>query len=178
MYLKIRLIFSTLVLLLRFENVVYCKEPGLKITNLKCEYLPDPVSIESQHPTLSWQLTSVHRAKSQKAYHILVASSIYLLDRNTRDYSNSGVVHSSNSTQVLYRGKPLPSRTKVYWKVAVWDEKNVPSGWSHRASWSMGLLNAADWKARWIGAFTDPYPDSPITFPHRFFEKNLLSIKR
>ena len=74
--------------------MVYCKGPGLKITNLKCEYLPDPVAIESQHPTLSWQLTSVHRAKSQKAYHILVASSIYLLDRNmqvTISYHSTGV---------------------------------------------------------------------------------------
>jgi len=178
MYFTIRIIFSTLLLLLLFENVIFCQQPDLKITNLKCEYLSDPIAIESQYPTLSWQLTSFTRAKRQKAYHILVASSLSLLKKNLGDYWNSGVVYSSNCTQVIYRGKPLRSRNKVYWKVVVWDEKNVQSGWSNFASWSMGLLNAADWKAKWIGSFSDQFPDSAITYPAPFFRKEFTVKKK
>jgi hypothetical protein len=39
------------------------------------------MAIESQHPTLSWQLGSLQRGKMQKAYRILVASSIALLNK-------------------------------------------------------------------------------------------------
>ncbi|HEY0055230.1 MAG TPA: hypothetical protein VGB63_07735 [Pedobacter sp.] len=175
---KIRIIFCALVSLLLFENAGFCKQPDLKITNLKCEYLTDPIAIESQLPTLSWQLTSLQRAKSQKAYRILAASNISLLGQNKGDYWDSGVINSSNSTQVIYRGKPLRSRKTVYWKVMVWDGKNAQSDWSRSASWSMGLLNAADWKAKWIGSITDPYPDSAITYPAPYFRKDLLSKKR
>ncbi|RYE51890.1 MAG: hypothetical protein EOP48_17625, partial [Sphingobacteriales bacterium] len=164
--------------LLCFIAIGYGHDSNLKITNLKCAYLTNPIAIESQHPTISWQLMSVQKAKRQKAYHILVASSISLLSKNIGDYWDSDRVNSSNSTQVFYRGEPLTSRKKLYWKVMVWDEKNVPSGWSSVASWSMGLLDAADWKAKWIGAFIDPYPDSAITYPAPYFRKNFTVKKK
>ncbi|WP_461398844.1 family 78 glycoside hydrolase catalytic domain, partial [Flavitalea sp.] len=175
---KIKVSCSIVIFLLFFITIGYSKDPDLKITNLKCEYLLNPIAIESQHPTISWQLTSVHKAKRQKAYHILVASSISLLGKNIGDYWDSHIVNSSNSTQVIYQGKPLSSRTKVYWKVVVWDEKNVRSDWSSVASWSMGLLNAADWKAKWIGSFIDPNPDSAITYPAPYFRKDFTVKKK
>jgi alpha-L-rhamnosidase len=175
---KIKVSCSIVIFLLFFITIGYSKEPDLKITNLKCAYLINPIAIESQHPTISWQLTSVHKAKSQKAYHILVASSIALLGRNIGDYWDSHIVNSSNSTQVIYQGKALSSRKKVYWKVMVWDEKNVPSDWSSVASWSMGLLDAADWKAKWIGSFIDPNPDSAISYPAPYFRKDFTLKKK
>jgi alpha-L-rhamnosidase len=60
----------------------------------------------------------------------------------------------------------------------VWDEKNVQSNWSPSATWSMGLLHAADWKAKWIAAFTDPYPDSAITYPAPHFRKEFTVRKK
>ena len=166
-----KVIFNALLFVHLFTTVVFSREPALKITHLTCEYLINPVAVEAQHPTLSWQLTSVQYAKRQKAYHILVASSMALLNTNQGDYWDSHVVTSSNSTQVTYQGKPLSSRKKVYWKVMAWDEKNVPSDWSPPASWSMGLLNAADWKAKWIGSTVDQNPDAAITDPAPFFRK-------
>ncbi|MGZ3874821.1 MAG: family 78 glycoside hydrolase catalytic domain, partial [Mucilaginibacter sp.] len=165
-------------MLLLFENVIFCKEPDLKITNLKCGYLSDPIAIESQNPILSWSLTSPHHGKKQKAYRVLAASSISLLDQNTGDYWDSGIVYSSNSTQVIYHGKPLRSGNRVYWKVMVWDEKKAPSNWSQSASWTMGLSDPADWKAKWIGAMRDPYPNSAITFPAPYFRKEFTLTKK
>jgi alpha-L-rhamnosidase len=178
MSIRVKLGLSMLTLLLLSVNVVFSKQPGLKITNLKCEYLTDPIEIESRYPTISWQLTSLQRAKSQKAYQILVASSTSLLDKNIGDYWDSGKTFSSNSTQVIYHGKALASRNKMYWKVKVWDERTVPSDWSPVASWSMGLLNASDWKGKWIGAFTDQNPDSAITYPAPYFRKEFKTKKK
>lgn len=177
MNLKAKVILNTGIFILVFVTVAFSRQPDLKIINLKCEYLINPVAVETLHPTISWQLTSLTLGKKQKAYRILVASSISLLRKNTGDYWDSHVVNSSNSTQVIYQGKPLSSRKKVYWKVMVWDEKNVPSDWSAPASWSMGVLNAADWKAKWIGSVIDQYPDSAVTYPAPFFRKE-FTVKK
>jgi alpha-L-rhamnosidase len=175
---KIKVSFSIVIFVFVFITFAFSRPPVLKIANLRCEYLTNPIAIESQHPIISWQLKSVNFAKSQKAYHLLVASSISSLDKNIGDLWDSHKVNSSNSTQVIYHGKPLSSRKKVYWKVMVWDEKNDPSDWSSPASWSMGLLNADDWKAKWIGSFIDEYPDSSITYPAPFFRKDFTVNKK
>jgi alpha-L-rhamnosidase len=154
------------------------KPTAVKVDKLKCEYLLNPIAIESQHPTLSWQMVSADNGKSQKAYRLLVAGSPTLLAQNKGDYWDSGIIHSSNSIQVSYHGKPLTSRQKLYWKVMIWDEKNQPSAWSQPASWSMGLLQPSDWKAKWVGAMEDPNPDAAITYPAPYFRKEFSVAKK
>lgn len=173
-----KLSFACIVLLVLTPSVIFCKQLEVQIETLKCEHLLNPIAIESQHPTLSWQLVSRYKAKSQNAYRIIVASSISLLAQNKGDYWNSGKVDSRNSTEIRYQGKPLTSRKKLYWKVMIWDEKNSPSNWSQTASWSMGLLEVSDWKAKWIGSFENPYPDSSATYQAPFFRKELIIEKK
>ncbi|MCC8407448.1 glycoside hydrolase family 78 protein [Mucilaginibacter sp. UR6-1] len=168
----------TTIVLCFFACLALAKTAEVTVVNLRCEYLSDPIAVEDQHPLLSWQLTSIYTGKSQKAYQVLVASSPVLLAQNKGDYWNSGKVNSSNSTQVIYGGKPLSSRKQVYWKVMVWDEKNIVSGWSKTASWRMGLLQPADWQAKWIGEMRDPQPDSAITYPAPFFRKAFTVKKK
>ncbi len=150
----------------------------VKTGNLKCDYLANPIAIDNQHPILSWQLTSAQTAKSQTAYHIIVASTPTLLAQRKGDYWNSGKVKSANSTQVVYKGKPLSSRQKVYWAVMVWDEKDRPSAWSTTATWGVGLLSASDWTAKWIGQTTDQNPDKAITHAAPYFRKDFIANKK
>jgi alpha-L-rhamnosidase len=171
-------IFAAIALMLFTTNAVFCKQQKKQFDNLRCEYLVNPIAIESQHPTLSWQLTSEYQAKSQKAYRILVASSASLLSQNKGDYWDSDIIRSVNSTQVNYKGKPLASRKNLYWKVMIWDENNIASNWSKVASWSMGLLKSADWQAKWIGSFINPDPDAGITYPAPFFRKEFAVDKK
>ncbi|HMI02061.1 MAG TPA: alpha-L-rhamnosidase N-terminal domain-containing protein, partial [Pedobacter sp.] len=170
-------VFACIILVLLTPDIIFSKPPESRPEKLKCEYLADPIAIENQHPLLSWQLVSPYKNKRQKAYRIIAASSSALLAQNKGDYWNSGKIYSPNSTQITYRGKPLTSRKKVYWKVMIWDEKNSPSNWSQAASWSMGLLQPGDWKAKWIGSFENPYPDSAITYPAPFFRKEITVRK-
>ena len=173
-----RIVFTAIILFFLNSFQVFSKSVEVNIRNLECEQLINPIAIESLHPTLGWQMHAAATAKSQKAYRILVASSLSSLNRNIGDYWDSGKVRSSNSTHVIYKGKPLTSRIKLYWKVMVWDEKENPSVWSTSAHWSMGLLKPSDWKAKWIGAFENPYPDSAITYPSPFFRKEFSVIKK
>jgi alpha-L-rhamnosidase len=121
---------------------------------LRCEYLVNPLGIDVAQPRLSWRMQSIDpaaRGLRQSAYQILVSDSAEGLAADRGELWDSGPVESNESVNVVYGGKPLPSRTACFWKVRVWDQDGRPSQWSEPARWSMGLLDTADWKAKWIG---------------------------
>ena len=150
----------------------------VRVERPECENMIDPLSIETKQPRLGWQLVSALKAKSQKAYRIIVASNSSLLKQDKGDYWDTGKINSGNSTHVLYQGKTLLSRNKVFWKVMIWDEKDKPSAWSPISCWSMGLLHASDWTAKWIGANQGPRYDSSFTYPSPFFRKEFYVGKK
>lgn len=65
---------------------------------------------------------------------------------------DSGRVESGVTVHVPYAGQPLKSSQQVFWKVRLWDKDGKPSEWSKPATWTMGVLRDADWKAKWIVA--------------------------
>ena len=137
-----------------------CNEQSanVAISRLRCEYLQNPLGIDVTELRLSWELLSDERAKSQSAYQVLVAGDSGLLKEDKADIWDSEKVKLSQTNQVKYRGKALESGHQYYWKVRVWDEKGNASAWSQMASWSTGLLNKQDWKAKWIGAAPQQVP--------------------
>ena len=52
--------------------------------------------------------------------------------------------------RVSYEGEALKSRSRVLWQVRLWDESDTPGDWSEEASFELGLLDPADWQAKWI----------------------------
>jgi len=128
---------------------------GLRTEHLRCEYLVHPLAIDTPEPRLSWIVASKERGQRQTAYRVLVSSSEDLLSRDQGDLWDSGKVQSSQTVQVVYAGKTLPSRVQVWWKVRAWDKEDAPGSWSEPATWKMGLLLPLDWKAQWIEAPTD-----------------------
>jgi alpha-L-rhamnosidase len=122
---------------------------------MKCEYLRNPIGIESQQPRLSWFLKARDenkRSLKQVAYQILVSSSSQIIANNTGDIWDSGKVESSKLSQIIYEGPQLTSRHRYWWKVRIWDQNSVASKYSYSSHWEMGLLNETDWNAIWIGA--------------------------
>lgn len=122
----------------------------ISLQNLKCEMLENPLGIGTVHPRLSWQIMSDARNTNQTAYQVIVASTAAKLAANQGDLWDSHKINSDQSIMVIYTGKPLMSLTVCYWKVRVW-ANNGESKWSEPAKWTEGLLNTADWKARWVG---------------------------
>jgi alpha-L-rhamnosidase len=124
---------------------------GVTVGKLRCEYRENPLGIDATHPRLSWSLAADQRGTRQTAYQVLVASSADKLEQNAGDVWDSGRVESDQSIQVRYDGRALASHAECFWKVRVWDQNGEASEWSEPAKWTMGLLDAADWRAQWIG---------------------------
>lgn len=124
------------------------------ITDLKCEYLENPLGIDVSVPRLSWKLEATSDIvfdKKQEAYQILVATSPDRLSEPLADLWNSGKIASDATNQIAYKGKTLTSEEKCFWKVKVWNGENESTPWSKVDFWNMGLLTASDWSAKWIG---------------------------
>ncbi|HMD62046.1 MAG TPA: family 78 glycoside hydrolase catalytic domain [Opitutaceae bacterium] len=134
-----------------------CAARSATVGDLRCEYLVDPQGIDAARPRLGWIMHSDRRGAAQTAYQVLVASPPQMLDRGIGDLWDSGKVDSPDSIQVGYQGQPLVSLRTCYWKVCVWDQWGDASRWSKPAQWSMGMLGAGDWRAKWIGR--DPAAD-------------------
>ena len=123
---------------------------SLSPDRLKCEYLDNPLGIDTPQPRLSWGLESKQRAETQTAYQIIAATSEAALKADRGDLWDSGKVASDQTLHVIYAGRALGSSERCYWKVRVWDKAGKASAYSHPECWEMGLLSPQDWHGRWI----------------------------
>ena len=123
----------------------------LTVAGLRVEYLTNPIGIDMVQPRLSWRIESNRRNTTQAAYQLQVATSEASLTRGANLLWDSGRLMSDTSVFVNYRGPPAVSRTRYYWRVRVWDNSGRESPWSAIEFWESGLLQPADWTARWVG---------------------------
>ncbi|KAH8679368.1 putative alpha-L-rhamnosidase [Ilyonectria robusta] len=115
----------------------------------------NPLGLGNTRPVLGWQMMQARDcaeplcpADRQTAYRIQAAATVADLQTG-RLVWDSGKV-GSDLQQVPF-GIELGSRDTVVWRVRVWDARSEPSDWSTSSSWTMGLLDQADWgDARWI----------------------------
>gem|GEM_PF-6647808 len=89
---KLLLIFLYIFPLLSFAQV--------RVVNLLCENLINPIGIDATQPRFSWQLISDKRNVMQTAYEIKVTS-------GKSTVWSSGKVNSDSSVHVSYKGTPL-----------------------------------------------------------------------
>ena len=103
---------------------------------LRVEHLGDAaLGIGDRAPRLSWQLPD--GTALQEAYCLRVNGGEF--DR----------VESSECVLVPWPGGTLGSRARIEWRVKVWTDARE-SEWSKPAWFETTLLDAADWRARWI----------------------------
>lgn len=123
---------------------------SLSVSCLTTEGRDTLLGADILRPRLSWKLFSETRDLRQTAYRIWIARSKEALEEGKADIWDSGKTESENSINVVYSGKLLSSYQHCYWKVKVWTNDGMAAV-SKPAYWSMGLLQATDWKAEWIG---------------------------
>ena len=122
-------------------------------TDLKCEYLTDPMGMDIRQPRFFWIPQHPGRGQSQTACQILVSTRP---GAPVGDSWDSGRVESGQFTHVPYpaddrTARPLSSTTTYYWRVRYWDKQGRASPYSRPARFETGLLDSAEWKGRWIG---------------------------
>jgi alpha-L-rhamnosidase len=154
--------FTNYLLIASISLAVGCAGSSIKVHDLLCENLADPLGIDTFTPHLSWKVSADQNGTQQYACQVLAASETGLLNESKADLWNSGRVASDVSVMLPYAGKPLASRSAVYWKVRVWDEKGRVSRWSDVAMFSVGL-DETDWKGGYIGLSREAgNPQSPL----------------
>jgi alpha-L-rhamnosidase len=147
----------------------------VKVEHLLTENKIDPISIDALTPRFSWQLqTGDKRNVMQTAYEIKVFT-YAVLKKGKHDVWNSGKIMSDESVYIAYAGETLAAGRKYYWQVRVWDNTGKSSEWSAPASWQMGLLTPADWKASWI---TPGYAEDSVMRPSPLFRKGFNLSKK
>ena len=147
-----------------------CKENAVRITEMNVELLENPVGLGEQHPRFSWQIASDRPDVMQAAYRIIVAPTQRDLDDETNLIWDTGEVSSDQSLFVVYDGPELASRQQCFWKVYV--RTNLGDElWSESGNWSMSLLSADEWKAKWIGM------DSSLNETDRLADKSRLAAR-
>jgi len=117
-------------------------------TGLRCEYLVNPLGVDTQKPRFSWVLEHSDRGQRQSSYEILVSTHP---NTDVGDLWASGKVDSADSNQVVYAGKALQSGSTYYWKIRYWDKDGRQGPCSQVARFDTGLFSRDDWKGKWIG---------------------------
>lgn len=122
---------------------------SVQVEALRCEHLENPTGLGVRLPRLSWKFISDAPGERQTAYQIRAGGTA----DGTPDLWDSGKVGSDQSVLVPWQGKPLDSRSRVFWQVRVWDKDGNLCPWSKMASFELGLLSpATEWKGQWITA--------------------------
>jgi alpha-L-rhamnosidase len=149
---------------------------------LRCEYRENPLGIDVAVPRLSWQVQDPSRGAVQAAYQIIVSSDpACVADGAVWD---SGKVDSDRCVHVEYGGPALESGRRYYWTVRTWDADGNASPFADPAWWEMGLLEPADWSARWITGEKPPSVESPLEWgdwiwhPEARGEKQTVFLRR
>lgn len=140
----------------------------MKAIKLKTERLVNPLGIDIKQPSLSWICQD---GITQTAYEIEAVSDGCIIWK-------SGKV-STNKMQVIF-GEVLESKQRVSWKVRLWDEADTVGEWSEEAYFEAGILDAAQFVAKWINPelVSDPSIHMPASYLQTTFKAPLGSQAR
>lgn len=157
-------IFKILIGVLFFGGCSSVQARNIDITDMYCENQENPLGVQSEKPIFAWKLTANTRNVNQSAYRILVADNPELLKKNIGNVWDSGKCASDESLGIIYAGKTLKSAVCYYWKVKVWDSREVESLWTEIRYFRMGLLKQEDWApAKWIAM--EVVPQKYVVYP-------------
>ena len=103
---------------------------------MRTEGLIDPIGIAAEYPNLFWNCQG---GQKQTAYQICA-------EEDTGNLLwDSGKVES-NAMHSRWGGSPVLPKTKVIWKVRLWDETDSVGDWA-QATFETGINT---WSAKWI----------------------------
>lgn len=124
---------------------------GTEVKGLKVCHLVNPLGIDEWTPIFSWQLASSRRGSAQEAYRVTVAKGKEGLAKGEYVW-DSGMVNQAGSTGIAYQGEELEAKTRYYWQVEVWDDREDLYLSKEEAWFETGLMGEGMQGACWISA--------------------------
>jgi len=182
------LFFKITLALLLSANTLFAIPPGagqpsttLSTDKLSCEYLQNPLGIETAAPRLSWTLTASKRNQIQQAYEVLVSDNLKDLQSLKGNLWQPGKIRTAQSLHIVYAGKPLKAFKRYYWRVRVYNQDGKASPWSDVAWFETAMLKQEDWSAKWIDdGSVSPEKDEDFykEDPSPLFRKAFNAVKK
>lgn len=143
---------------------------NLKVENLRCEYLTQPIGLDAEQPRFSWFLKSDEANIMQQSYHIYVGVDSTQVANRQGDFWTKNV--ESGINLIDYDGKPLQPFTKYYWAVEITNQNGHKSNLGI-SSFETGMMKTSNWKGSWIK------DDGDIDLkPAPYFRKELTIKKK
>lgn len=121
------------------------------ISNLKVCHLTNPLGIDENVPTFSWQMNSSQRGASQSAYRLTIAESRGALEKGDFLW-DSGKQAESQSVGITCQGLALAPKQRYYWQITVWNQDDVSVTSKEEAWFETGLMGQGFSEAKWISA--------------------------
>ncbi|MDN3669359.1 glycoside hydrolase family 78 protein [Echinicola jeungdonensis] len=150
---KVNFLALLLVLLAFCQCNTKNTSSDIQLGKLTTELAVNPIGIKKETPRFGWELESNGQGVSQKAYHIIVASSKGKAENGEGDIWDSGMVASDKSQLVPYGGETLERASRFFWRVKVWNQHENGSDWSE-VNFFETAPDASFLDAHWIGAIT------------------------
>ncbi len=157
-----------LLISLIFIDVLLLAQTGLQPAALHCEYINNPLGIDTKQPRFTWNFAADERNKMQSAYELIVSDNEKDIGGEKGNMWSPGKIISGDNINVSYAGKPLQPFTRYYWSVKIYDENGKASAWSKPAWFETAMLSPTDWSAKWINdGSKNPAIDSNYYKPDR-----------
>lgn len=154
-----------------------------EITNLKTNYIRNPIGVDDESILFSWQMNSEEQGKSQSAYRIAV----YECDQGNREQDDaiaseicvwdSGKVEGSLSVAVPYEGEQLKPQTGYEWSVDVWDEEGSRCVSAETGYFETGLMGEFPEEAHWISVGDSDRNISTVQEKTTYFIQYTMEIR-
>ena len=154
-----------------------------EITNLKTNYIRNPIGVDDESILFSWQMNSEEQGKSQSAYRIAV----YECDQGNREQDDAiaseicvwdaGKVESSLSVAVPYEGEQLKPQTGYEWSVDVWDEEGNRCVSAETGYFETGLMGEFPGEAHWISVGDSDRNISTVQEKTTYFIQYTMEIR-
>jgi alpha-L-rhamnosidase len=129
------------------------------VSNLRLEHLRETLGIGAARPRSTWKVETDTPDWRQAAYEILAD------DERGRRRGETGRIDSDQSVLVTWPFAPLRSRERVSVRVRVWGVDGKASDWSAPLTVEAGLLDPADWRARFVTPDWDEDTSRPQPCP-------------
>jgi len=140
----------------------------VSVTNLRCEYLDNPIGLDVKSPRFTWQLESGNHGTYQQSYSLIVGTDENSVINGEGNIWESGVINKS-TIPVVYEGPELKPFTRYFWSVRVKDKIGNWTGWSPPAFFETGMRDQDNWKGKWI-TDTHDYNLKPAPYFRKVFD--------
>lgn len=133
--------------LFSFLNILASAQ-SVQIYDLSCEYLVNPLGIDSESPRFRWRINLVSQTAKAVSWQLMLSKDSAALAEG-RSVLWGTTMRTDAAQSAVYDGPALEPFTRYFWRVHIIDESGLsclsPVNW-----FETGFMQRAPWHGQWI----------------------------